>query len=69
MIEANQDQPEMISQKQVVLTMSIREAAKITGVGRSQFYAAVQRGEIPSMTFGSRTRVLTVPFMRKLKGE
>ena len=52
-----------------VLTISVSEAAKRLGVGRNQAYAAVRRGEIPSIQIGKRRLVPLVALMRKLRGE
>ena len=35
-------------------TFSIKEGAKILGVGRNQVYAAVHNGELPSIKVGKR---------------
>lgn len=51
------------------LTMSVPRAAKIAGIGRDQAYAAARRGDIPSIRLGGRLLVLSVPFMKKLRGE
>jgi len=48
-------------------TYGIEAVAKILGIGRNQAYEAVRRGEIPSITIGSRQRV-PKPALEKLLG-
>lgn len=38
-------------------TRTVEEAAQILGIGRNQAYAAVRRGEIPSLRIGARILV------------
>ncbi len=47
-------------------TITVDEAARAAGISRNAAYAAVKRGEIPSMRFGRRVVVLRVPFERML---
>lgn len=35
-------------------TYSVREVAKILGIGHNQAYSAIYRGEIPALRFGQR---------------
>jgi excisionase family DNA binding protein len=39
------------------MTLTVAEAARILGIGRSSCYEAVQRGEIRSVTIGRRRLV------------
>jgi excisionase family DNA binding protein len=48
-------------------TYKIEDVAKILGIGRNQAYEAVRRGDIPSITIGSRQRV-PKPALEKLLG-
>ncbi len=36
------------------LTLQVREAAKLLGIGRNGAYEAIARGEIPALRFGNR---------------
>jgi excisionase family DNA binding protein len=47
-------------------TMSVPEAGRKLGLGRNGSYAAVERGEIPVLRFGSRFRVPRAAFDRML---
>lgn len=47
----------MKKSKQGLLTLSVEEAARKIGLGRAAAYAAVHRGEIPSIRFGKRILV------------
>lgn len=47
--------------------ISIEDAGKILGLGRSAAYAAAQRGEIPVLALGRR-RVVPVARLRALVG-
>lgn len=47
-------------------TMTVEEAAKALGIGRSAAYAATQRGEIPSIRIGRRVVVPTAAIRRLL---
>jgi excisionase family DNA binding protein len=38
-------------------TLSIEDAGKVLGIGRSSAYKAVKSGEIPSLRFGSKVVV------------
>jgi len=38
------------------LTMSVEEAGKLLGIGRSSAYGAIRRGELPSFKIGRRMR-------------
>jgi excisionase family DNA binding protein len=48
-------------------TYKIEDVAKILGIGRNQAYEAVRRGDLPSITIGSRQRVPR-PALEKLLG-
>ena len=50
-------------------TVSVGEAARRLGVGRSTAYAAVARGEIPALRFGRRLVVPCAALDRLLRGE
>jgi excisionase family DNA binding protein len=50
-------------------TLSIRETAKILGVGINQCYAAARAGTIPSIRVGDRVLVPRVALERKLAGD
>lgn len=39
------------------MTMSVREAAEVLGVGRNTLYDAVARGEIPCVRIGHRVLI------------
>jgi excisionase family DNA binding protein len=43
-------------------TISIPEAAKLAGVGKSAIKAGITAGQIPAIPIGKRLRVLRVPF-------
>ena len=43
-----------MEQGATALTMTVREAAKLLGIGRNLTYEAVKRGEIPSIRIGER---------------
>ena len=47
-------------------TISVAEAGKQLGLGKNGAYAAVARGEIPVLKFGSRLRVPVIAFERML---
>lgn len=49
-------------------THEIPEAARIVGVSRNHMYAAVARGEIPSIRIGHR-RVIPKAIIKKLLAE
>jgi excisionase family DNA binding protein len=51
------------------LTLSIRETAKILGIGRDTAYAAARAGDIPVLKFGKRMRVPRIALMRMLGEE
>lgn len=50
-------------------TLSVVEAAKIMGVGKSVAYEAAKTGQIPSVRIGNRILVLKKAFYRMLEGE
>lgn len=47
-------------------TVTVPEAAAVLGVSRAAAYAAVQRGDIPSIRIGHRVVVPTVELRRLL---
>jgi excisionase family DNA binding protein len=51
------------------MTITIREAAKLLGIGRSQAYEAAKRGEIPNIRIGKRVLVPTAALNAMLKRE
>lgn len=38
-------------------TLRVEEVARLLGIGRSNAYAAIRRGEIPALKFGRSVRV------------
>ncbi len=49
-------------------TLDVEEAAQVLGLGRSAAYAAVRRGEIPSIRIGKRLLVPTDALESLLRG-
>jgi excisionase family DNA binding protein len=49
-------------------TYTIEEAGKILGISRNSAYTAASRGEIPTITIGSRKLVLKAALDRILAG-
>jgi excisionase family DNA binding protein len=49
-------------------TLTVEEAGRILGLGRAAAYAAVRRGEIPSLRFGRRVLVPRQALDRMLAG-
>jgi excisionase family DNA binding protein len=49
--------------------MTVEEAGHVVGVGRSAAYAAVARGELPSLKIGRRIVVPRVALERLLQGK
>lgn len=47
-------------------TLTVERTAKVLGIGRSSAYAAITRGEIPSIRLGSRVVVPTAALHRML---
>lgn len=47
-------------------TLSVEEAGRLVGLGRSASYDAARRGEIPTLKFGRRVVVPTAAFCRLL---
>lgn len=47
----------MIEQRGQPLTVRIREACRMTGIGRSKFYALIKAGEIEAVKVGALTLV------------
>jgi excisionase family DNA binding protein len=50
-------------------TLTVEEAGRILGLGRSAAYAAVKRGEIPALTIGRKLLVPVDQLERMLAGE
>jgi excisionase family DNA binding protein len=50
-------------------TMTVRQAAEVLDLGLNQTYAAVERGEIPSVRFKDRIVIPTGRFKREILGE
>ena len=49
------------------LTMSVEEAGKLLGIGRSSAYGAVRRGELPPLKIGRRILVPRSALLRKFE--
>jgi excisionase family DNA binding protein len=49
-------------------TLTVEEAGRVLGLGRAAAYAAVRRGEIPSLRFGRRVLVPREALDRMLAG-
>jgi excisionase family DNA binding protein len=49
-------------------TMTVPEAAKVLGIGRSNAYAAARNGDIPTIKIGKRMLVPVAALERKLEG-
>ena len=49
------------------LTMSVEEAGKLLGIGRSSAYGAVRRSELPSLKIGIRTLLPRSELLRKFE--
>jgi excisionase family DNA binding protein len=50
-------------------TLTITEAAKLLGIGRSAAYEAARRGDLPTLSFGRRRVVLSAALEQMLKLE
>ena len=50
------------------LTMTVTEAGKLLGIGRTSVYAAIHKGELPSFKIGRRILVPTSALARKIEG-
>ena len=48
------------------LTMTVEEAGKLLGIGRSSAYGAIRRGELPSLKIGRRILVPRSALFRKI---
>jgi excisionase family DNA binding protein len=48
-------------------TLTIPEAAKLLGIGRSAAYEAARRGDLPTLSFGRRRVVLSAALEEMLK--
>ena len=49
------------------LTMSVEEAGKLLGIGRSSAYGAIRRGELPFLKIGRRILVPRSALFRKIE--
>ena len=49
------------------LTMSVEEAGKLLGIGRSSAYGAIRRGELPFLKIGRRILVPRSALTRKIE--
>jgi hypothetical protein len=49
-----------------VLTYDVPEAGAMVGLGRNASYEAAKRGEIPTVKFGKRLKVIKIVWDRKL---
>lgn len=47
-----------------IVSVDIRTATQITGVGRTSIYAAIKRGELPIRKVGRRTVILATDVKR-----
>jgi excisionase family DNA binding protein len=52
-----------------VPTLSVGDAAKLLGIGRSLAYEGVRRGELPSIRIGRTVRVPTMSLLKLLGHE
>jgi excisionase family DNA binding protein len=50
----------------IPLAVSINEACKLAGIGRSSIYQAIRRGELPIRKSGRRSLILTADLQRWL---
>jgi excisionase family DNA binding protein len=50
-------------------TLSLPEAGKILGIGRSSIFKAAARGYVPTIRIGRRVLVSKLAFQRLLAGE
>jgi excisionase family DNA binding protein len=50
-------------------TLTIPEAAKLLGIGRSAAYEAARRGDLPTLSFGRRRVVPSAALEQMLKFE
>tara|TARA_B100000749_G_scaffold218903_1_gene173918 strand:- start:272 stop:469 length:198 start_codon:yes stop_codon:yes gene_type:complete len=49
------------------LTITVEEAGKLLGIGRSSAYGAIGRGELPSIKIGQRILMPRSAFFRKIE--
>ena len=49
------------------LTVSLEEAGKLLGIGRSSAYGAIRRGELPFLKIGRRILVPRSALFRKIE--
>lgn len=57
----------MTSQDSERLTVTVEEAAELLGIGRNSAYAAVDRGELPSVRIGRRLLIPRAALERMLR--
>jgi len=50
-------------------TISVPDAARLLGIGRSTIYAAAQTGAIPAVRIGNRVRIPSIWLRRSLQIE
>lgn len=50
-------------------TLSIEEAAKVLGIGRTLAYAAAKNGQIPALQIGGRTLIPKAALQKMLEGD
>ena len=50
-----------------MLTMTVEEAGKLLGIGRSSAYGAIRRGELPSLKIGRMILVPRSALFRKIE--
>ena len=67
MNERIRSNPIVLSEVETRLTISIDEAAKLLGLGRTAAYEAARRGEIPSRKLGRRV-IVPVPALLEWLG-
>jgi excisionase family DNA binding protein len=48
------------------LTLTVEQAGRALGIGRNAAYAAVKRGDIPTLKIGGAIRVPAAPLRRML---
>ena len=51
------------------LTLTVNEAGKLLGLSRNSSYAAIRRGEIPSVRIGKRILVPRAALQKLLNGD
>lgn len=56
-----------MNEQQEKLTLSVLEAARLLGVGRTTVYQAIKRNEIPHLTVGGRILIPTAALQRLIE--